>query len=187
MKGSVFDNLAAIKDVGLRRNECINEKFETEEEIRGISKTVSGACDKNGTQIACEEITNYGDYVACSMITHTTIRDISYTILDPSNYEVEIMDLRNNRNIEFLPISPHQTFPNLMSYYAANCSIKEISKRNFEGLVHLRDVILEDNQIYFLLSDAFKELVSLLYLYLGKFEFSVLDCRFKLLNMILFV
>lgn len=50
------------------------------------------------------------------------------------------------------------------------CAIKEISKRNFEKLLNLEDLYLQDNQIYVVLSDTFEGLVKIIHLNLSKFE-----------------
>lgn len=167
MKGSVFDNLPALKNVDLEANLCVNQIFLSEESVRGLSNTVSGACDKKGTQIACEEISSQEKF--CKMRNYTIIRDITYTISDPFNEKVETMSFSNNRNIEFLPILLHQTFPNIYIFSASRCAIKEISKGNFENLVQLDSIYLEENEIYAVLKDTFEGLQNLQTLYLSKF------------------
>lgn len=173
MLGSVFENLPALQYVDLEGNECIDQEFESEAEIRfTISKTVNASCgfDNNRTQIACEEISPDFKYeLCCEMRSYTVIKDITYTISDLFNNEIFTIDLSENQNIEFLPILLHQKFPNITSYEAARCSIKEISKRNFESLFQLWKVELQENQIYAVLSDTFEGLFNLNYLDLSKF------------------
>lgn len=174
MIGSVFENLPELQKVDLEFNKCIHKKFQSEEEIRGISKIVNRACgfDKNNTQIACESFPRSFGQDTCEMKTYTIIRDITYTILsDTFNKYIGGIDFSENRNIEFLPILLNLTFPNIKLYHAEKCAIKEISKRNFEGLVQLWGVYLKENQIYAILSATFEGLINLKEIDLRKFYF----------------
>lgn len=169
MEGSVFEQLPALKEVDLTGTECIDQTFKGVNEIRGIAKTVNASCgfDKSRTQIACERIQSSD---VCNMKTYTTIRDITYTVSNPYDGQVTKLDLSDNRNIEFLPISPLESFPNIVRYDAARCSIKEILKRNFAGLVILLYVHLQENQIRAISSDTFEELTKLQTVDLSKFR-----------------
>lgn len=166
MKGWVFENLPALTEVNLASNECISQIFGSKE-LGRLSKTVNETCgiDKTETQIACEE--TWGQI--CGMHSYTTIKDIGYTISDSFNDAIRGISFDNNRNIDFLPNSPHQNFPKLTSYSAIRCSIKEISKANFEKLHWLTRISLFDNQIYAVLSDTFKDLTELQRISLSKF------------------
>lgn len=176
MTGSVFEHLPELKQVNLEHNKCIDQDFQTEEEIRGLSKILNATCgfEKNGNQIACETLKSLSPRVTnlliCELSSYTIVRDITCTISDPFNDQVESMFLSGNQNIEFLPISPHQIFPNIKFYQAARCAIKEISRRNFEGLVQLWQIDLQENQIYAVLSDTFVGLVELKWMHLSKFK-----------------
>lgn len=188
MKGSVFEQLPALQRVNLADNECIDQEFR-EEQISDISQAVYGACgfDKNRTSIVCEEIDAFGYYFFdddsvemersfhsddyfCRMKNYTTIRDITYTISNPFNDKVKYMEFSGNRNVNFLPISLFQKFPNITWIYAARCAIREISNRNFEGLVHLKEVQLAENHIYAILRNTFEGLVNLKWLDLSKLK-----------------
>lgn len=190
MKGALFEHLPALQEINLEANECIDQNFQSEEEVRGIFKTVNGTCgfDKNGTEIACEEVSSasFSDtfdlmdffmnglpdddsHETCNMKSYTIIRDNNYTISDMFNEEVEVMDLSGNRNIEFLPILLYDTFPSITIYHAARCSIREILKENFKNL-DLKEVNLQENQIYAVSRDTFEGLDNLRDLNLSKFK-----------------
>lgn len=149
MKGALFEHLPALQEINLEANECIDQNFQSEEEVRGIFKTVNGTCgfDKNGTEIACEEVSSasFSDtfdlmdffmnglpdddsHETCKMKSYTIIRDNNYTISDMFNEEVEVMDLSGNRNIEFLPILLYDTFS---EHNYLPCS-KMCNQRNLE-------------------------------------------------------
>lgn len=185
MKGSAFENLPKLKHVFVSENKCISRYFYTEEpfikglseHIRDISKTIDENCgiDRKNTQIAFEKtpvsqcflVDNF-ICITCEMTTYTAIKDIGYTILDSPNNATVIMDLRDNRNIEFLPNSPNDKFPNLKKYQASRCAIREVSKRNFENLHQLTLIELQENQIFAVLSDTFEGLKNLKTLDLSK-------------------
>lgn len=76
----------------------------------------------------------------------------------------------NNKKIVYLPVKVHRIFPNLIEYRAENCSIREISKKNFEKLYKLRTIILEYNQIEKVSSNTFADLPLLLYIGLRKLK-----------------
>jgi Leucine rich repeat len=76
-----------------------------------------------------------------------------------------------NKNAFYLPNKVSEAFPKLDIYGAANCSIKEIFKRNFDGLVELTYLQLQENQIERISSSTFKGLKSLKFLSLRKFTF----------------
>lgn len=105
--------------------------------------------------------------IACEMNDYTAIEDLGYSVLDPCNEKVDTMDFSHNQKIEFLPKSPHQIFPNLATYEANSCAIKEITKMNFQNLHRLKGIFLADNQIYAVLSDTFEGLINLSSLRLG--------------------
>lgn len=177
MRGMVFDNMLALQFVQLEFNECISRRFKGEEEIRSISKTVNDTCgiDTSETDIACESIRAItlgfiGQIISCNIQMYTVIKDIGYSISDPYNVKITKMNFNDNRNIEFLPNSPSHKFPNLVHYHAERCAIKEISKRNFERLHSLWNILLQGNQIRAVLKDTFQGLTKLSRLDLSKFK-----------------
>lgn len=176
MKGWVFKTLPALEEVVLDHNKCINRKFGSNE-IQELPKILNQTCgiDKSETQITCEKIyprsnekINRVHPIVCDMNTYSVIKDIGHTFSDPLSDTLLDMVFEDNRNIEFLPDSPHQIFPALRKIFAARCAIREIARRNFENLRELFDIQLEDNQIYVVPSDTFKDQVRLLFLDLSK-------------------
>jgi Leucine rich repeat len=97
------------------------------------------------------------------------------TVIDQENVTIAINDesfsgvlFWRNKHIVFLPVEVSKAFPNLKSYEAGSCSIKTISKNNFEGLSKLKGLWLQDNQIKRISSETFEDLTSLVVLVLGK-------------------
>jgi Leucine-rich repeat (LRR) protein len=73
-----------------------------------------------------------------------------------------------NKKIFYLPIDVAEKFPYLTVYGASDCSVKEISKLNFNGLKNLNILELSNNQIEKIDSDTFQDLVALEKLDLGE-------------------
>lgn len=73
-----------------------------------------------------------------------------------------------NRKISFLPLEVGKSFPDLLCYAASNCNVKSISKKHFEKLGKLKELLLYNNRITTIASDTFADLVSLEYLKLSK-------------------
>lgn len=102
----------------------------------------------------------------CFMAETTSIDEKSVSISTRDD-SIVALSFEGNKNIFYLPILTAQKFKNLLGYSASYCSIKEISKRNFEKLGELEVLGLSSNQIEFILNDTFEDLESLQKLYLG--------------------
>lgn len=175
MTGSVFEDLPALENLRLFSNDCINEAF-YKGKVRELPRAVNVSCgiDRTKAQIACETVKlSLNTLVrrpsaACHMTKYTAIRDVGFVILDPFNETVGHIYMQGNKNVEFLPISVHLTFPKLEDYIADECAIREISKSNFEKLNLLWKIELAGNQIYAVLSDTFEGLSELRSINLSK-------------------
>lgn len=123
-------------------------------------------------EISCEIVVEayFGEVDAvktCFMQYSTSIDDLNVTF---SFYDemVEGLNFNHNKNISFLPVQVAKKLPNLLSYCALNCSIKEISKENFVNLTMLKTLDLSHNQIEKITTDTFEDLSDLVELLLGK-------------------
>lgn len=181
MRGWVFENLPALEQVDLYENECIDKSFsaDSDDKIQDLPKTVNGTCgiDPTENRISCERINPREKLrgFICVMYTYTAVQDLGYIISSPFNDEIKEIVFEDNRNIEFLPNSPHQIFPDLNFYHAARCAIREVSKSNFENLHQLYRIDLSGNHIYAVLSDTFEGLADLRLLDLSKLEVQFKD------------
>jgi Leucine-rich repeat (LRR) protein len=122
-------------------------------------------------QISCEKILIY-DYnkketvKECCMNDKAEIDSPNITIFTRDNaMEGLIMD--HNKKIFYLPDKIGDAYPNLIYIRAINCSIKEISRRNFKGLTNLKDLQLYFNQIEKIAKVTFKDLKMLEILHLS--------------------
>jgi hypothetical protein len=122
--------------------------------------------------IACERVANdnyglrYGTLMSC-YLKQPVINLPSFRISMPQNHIVKGMSFWMNRNVFYLPESSREIFVNLEQYYAGFCSIKEISIRNFRGLMKVRGLWLHENQIEMIRSDTFEDMKSLEFLNLS--------------------
>lgn len=103
------------------------------------------------------------------MNKRTAINATNFIIADLRDEEVEGIIFDRNVNIEYLPVKIHLQFPNLDIYNASRCSIKQISKENFENLSRLKSIELSGNKIQKISGNTFKGLNSLLHVNLSEF------------------
>lgn len=120
------------------------------------------------TQISCEKIEGYPRITGkrCFMNSTTTISTADVTLADLANVDVYGLMFDFNKKIEFLPVEVYKTFPNLAVLAAENCSLKEISARNFEKLVGLVFLDLQGNHIKSIPNYCFEGLTKLSHLLL---------------------
>lgn len=97
----------------------------------------------------------------------TAINSTSFVVADLKDVDVEGMIFEGNSNIEYLPSRLFLQFPNLLIYKAAECSVNEINKENFEELTRLKVIDLSFNRIRKISGNTFLELESLLFVNLS--------------------
>lgn len=124
-------------------------------------------------EVSCENFNDFnwgytvGTVKTCNMQTVTLINETRVNIA-PRDSTVKGLLLDYNKKISYLPNNVAETFPNLKAYHAFACSLKVISKQNFNGLVKLTRLDLSGNQIENIENGTFDGLLNLEYLYLCK-------------------
>lgn len=91
----------------------------------------------------------------------TTSIDAADVTISTRNNSIKALVLQDNKKIFFLPVRVGEKFPNLQGYTAYGCSIKVISRENFETLGNLEYLELGGNQIETISSDTFSSLKNL--------------------------
>lgn len=124
-------------------------------------------------EVSCESLrdTNFGKilgYVTTCKMDETTSIDDSGLTISTRDETVKGLYFSGNRKIFYLPNNIAGTFPNLGGIEACECSLKEITKRNFDGLVELKVLFLDVNQIEKITSDTFEGLLKLEIVNLGE-------------------
>lgn len=114
--------------------------------------------------VRCEQ---FRDSAKLCLMNNFTVIDSNDIEMTSRRNEIEEIVFTNNKNIKFLPIRMHQTFPNLREIIAYGCSIQNISRSNFDKLNRLRKLILENNHLETIKSDTFRDLLRLEELSLG--------------------
>lgn len=133
----------------------------------------------------CERISafNWNNRVSapqtCYMDTVTRIEVPESFALLSRDESIQGLNFHLNQKIYYLPIHVHENLPNLIVYNAEGCSITTIVKANFEKLISLRVLSLNDNNIELISSDTFQDLNSIEWIILRKIN--TLSSNFNLL------
>lgn len=99
--------------------------------------------------------------LGCNFGSTSSLRSSDIAIDIPTNDLIAVLFLSGNKNVLYLPVRVYQSFPNLKEISAFECSIKEISKKNFDYLTQLEDLDLHHNFIAKIKSDTFDGLSKL--------------------------
>lgn len=173
MNGVALANLPQLVLVDLRDNVCINQLFEIEGGSNTFRRKVSKKCASGDdvkkqlscmTSTACSELQDLWHTKAdcCELEYETLIDTPDYTFAGHINYTtVEILIIKHQQNVEFLPVLAHERFSVLKVYFISNAPVQKISKKNFEKLFNLAYLMLDRNQIEIIKSDTFEDLLRL--------------------------
>lgn len=83
---------------------------------------------------------------------------------------IKSIGFENNKKIQFLPMGVALSFPSLVVYSAANCSITTLLKRHFAGMATVQLMTLNNNSIETIGNDVLTDMTLLKWLNLGKFQ-----------------
>lgn len=167
MNGQAFANLPKLVGITFQNNYCIDDSYGGLEKTSARKNAVESISKKCGfkeldfVEVACERFEGFGDFDLCIMDEKTAINATNFIIADLKDEEVGCVQFTGNKRIEYLPYKIFMQYPNLVEYRAGECSIKEISKENFEKLDRMYWLKLHDNQIEKISGDTFKGLESL--------------------------
>lgn len=125
----------------------------------------------NADFVACESVKlahwfEYGDIKTCNM-KETSIKSTGVKFSTKTDV-VEGLMFIFNRKILNLPENVAENFPNLIGINAYSCTINEISRQHFKGLIKLKELNFGHNFIKKISSETFKDLVSLEIIHLGE-------------------
>lgn len=90
------------------------------------------------------------------------------TISSPRDENIQALDFLDSERVLYLPIKVFEKFPKLVCYRAQYCSLKVLAKEHFENLRYLRGLWCTHSQIQTIKKDAFDDLDSIEYLFLGE-------------------
>lgn len=178
MNGVAFTNLPRLLMINLKYNTCIGKLFNIERGSNNFRRKISRYCASDNApknelacseSIACNDVHDYSFVeeftkakICCELEFDSYIDAHDYTFADDTNYKnTEILIIAQQQNVEFLPVSVHESFPILRIYFVVNVPVPKISKRNFEKMLELKYLKLERNGIEVIRSDTFEDLTSL--------------------------
>lgn len=171
LNGKAFANLLQLEIIDLYANYCIGETFKGEEVKTKASESISRQCgfdEIDAVEVACERFES-SLIEWCFMTDRVAINSNNFVIAELRNDGMEGIVFSNNSKIEYLPYKIHTQFPNLVAYMASRCSIKQITKENFEGLNRLERLDLSFNKIQKISGNTFQGLQKLQRFRFGKF------------------
>lgn len=163
VNGEAFAKLPWLQILDLGHNYCIAGVFE-DEYVPEIVEVISNNCgyEKFDTvEIYCERFSDDLGIEFCFMDEKTVINATNFVVGDPKDDDVGGIKFDENKNMEYLPYNIYMQLPNLVIYQASKCSIKGISKKNFEKLSRLKAIDLSFNQIQKISGNTLRGLESL--------------------------
>lgn len=108
-------------------------------------------------------------------IAGQTIETVNAVISDSKSLQVRSLSFQNSPNVFFLPVNVAKKFPELKIFDASICAVKAIFGENFKDMSVLKELYLDDNEIFLIYSNTFEDLVSLRVLSLRKFASAIFD------------
>lgn len=173
LNGKAFANLHQLETISLITNFCIWKDFSSHviESWKSAGEVITKNCgfdEFEYVEVACEKFTSFFELEACWMKKKTSINATNFVVSDMRDEEVGHISFDDNKKIEYLPYKIFMQFPNLFSYFAESCSVKQITKENFEKLNRLKEIWLSHNKIQKIFANTFEGLESLQTVLIGK-------------------
>lgn len=89
------------------------------------------------------------------------VNDKDFTIFNSGNLNFTALALKGQKAVKFLPIKLFHAFSDLILFDVTYCSVASVDANHFKSLSKLKFLILYNNVIENIASDAFVDLVSL--------------------------
>lgn len=178
MNGITFANLPRLAFVDLKNNVCVDQIFVTHPFASVFRRIISRNCAARN-EISCkifpfcEDDRLFNRTAGCCQLEYGTYVDSpDYSFSTNQDYaSLEVIFIEYQRNMEFLPVSVHRTFPILKVYSVIHTPVRKISKKNFEKLHKLEKLRLQNNYIEAIQSNTFNDLISLQVVEISKDDF----------------
>lgn len=174
-----FENLLqTLQIVELTSNVCIDGKFSGETEIRGMISSINGSCnferqEGSSNKLCCEEMSRSALGISCYIGTETNIISQGLEIISkdcPRIQNLMIKDYKRQQrveNVRYLP-TVNRFLRNLIEYEVKNAAVIVIDKENFDGMIWLERLTIQETLIETIPKNTFQGLISLKYVDLGK-------------------
>lgn len=171
LNSHAFAKLTSLDAIHLNQNYCIDDEFQDGPAFKTAFEAIASSCgydEIDSVEVVCERYQNIPNEY-CLMNERTAINATNFVMGELRDEEVEGIVFDGNKKIEYIPYKIHMQFPNLAIYHANRCSIKQISKENFENLRRLKSIELASNKIQKLAGNTFKGLEKLTKVDLSEF------------------
>lgn len=143
-----------------------------EGDLKSALEVISNRCgfdEFESVEIECESFRDKNNFEFCMMDEKTAINATNFVIAELKDEDIGGIDFNYNKAIEYLPYKIYMQLPNLVTYRAQWCSIKQISKQNFEELRRLKNILLNNNKIQKISGNTFRGLEKLIEIDLSEF------------------
>lgn len=111
--------------------------------------------------------TRFNDTLLTCAIENSKIHNQNVLISSSRNPSVDAVDIKNEVEIEFIPLNIAAKYPNHFAIQVFNCSIKSVSEYLFKQIPELIYLNLARNKIEIIQSKVFHSQTKLTYLSLG--------------------
>lgn len=168
VNGVAFADLPQLVRVELDDTACISKSFEIERGSKKFRRKINRSCasaDYVKRPLTCIASTNCDEFEnssrCCELDLDTRIDAPDYKFANDVKYKIfEFLIISHQPDVEFLPVSVHESFPNLTAYLIRKTPVRKISKKNFEKMYKLKVLALDQNEIEVIKSDTFEDLIN---------------------------
>lgn len=125
---------------------------------------------KATNQVLCENIVfdDWGlEMQKVCLVSEAKLHSVDFEFASQKDSSMHVLCFDLNKEVYYLPVDVYKTFPNIEVYSASECSLRSISKENFQKLMSCTYLWLKHNELFKIDSNTFEDLVSLEKLYLG--------------------
>lgn len=100
-----------------------------------------------------------------------------YVIASPTNSAIDRFELKNNKDVKYLPSYIGEKFPNLKELYAERCGLTIVRDHYFKNMKNLQLLYLNGNKITSIESNAFRDLTSVEKLFMHNNMIETFDAK----------
>jgi Leucine rich repeat len=108
-----------------------------------------------------KELYYAGNFQRTCNIENQSIDNHGYIITPARDATVKTFNIRNNKNVKFIPDNVGDTFPQLIAFQIWNCSLEVVEGFPFKSMHELQLLNLGSNHIVYIESGAFDQLIKL--------------------------
>jgi Leucine-rich repeat (LRR) protein len=104
---------------------------------------------------------DHGNFLTFWLTEGFIIKNSDFKLQIDRDEKIEAFKVHKIDTVSYLPIEIYGNFPNLKYYHSQFCSVRNLTKSNFEKLTNLIFLSLSNNRLSFIDSDVFEDLKNL--------------------------